>query len=113
MTSLKKEEMRIPDSTASHHASIKFESNPQTSSKHLHKKPTCQSETEHLGPINQQENLKNSIVLEKGLNFNVAVDKLKPEDVIPKIEIALSEIDKTTADEVWAQCALTLKLQKR
>ncbi|CAH8868385.1 unnamed protein product [Trichobilharzia szidati] len=51
-------------------------------------------------------------VLEKGLNFNVSLDKLKPEDVIPKIEIALSGIDKTTADEVRAQCALTLKRQK-
>nr|CAH8828957.1 unnamed protein product [Trichobilharzia regenti] len=30
----------------------------------------------------------------------------------PKIEIALNWIDKTTAEEVRAQCALTLKRQK-
>ncbi|VDP98379.1 unnamed protein product [Trichobilharzia regenti] len=46
-------------------------------------------------------------VLEKGLNFNASVDKLKPEDVIPKIEIALSGIDKTATEEVRAQCELT------
>nr|CAH8831623.1 unnamed protein product [Trichobilharzia regenti] len=52
-------------------------------------------------------------VLEKGLNFNVTVNKLKPEDVIPNIEATLNSIDKTTAEEVRAQCALTLKNQKK
>nr|CAH8866712.1 unnamed protein product [Trichobilharzia regenti]CAH8866714.1 unnamed protein product [Trichobilharzia regenti] len=55
--------MRILDSTASHHPPIVYKSNPQTSSKHLHKKPTCQPETEHFGPINRRENQKfNSII---------------------------------------------------
>ncbi|VDQ04148.1 unnamed protein product [Trichobilharzia regenti] len=40
------------------------------------------------------------------------VSKLKPEDVIPNKEVALSSIDKTTAEEVRAQSALTLKKQK-
>ncbi|VDQ15883.1 unnamed protein product, partial [Trichobilharzia regenti] len=44
-------------------------------------------------------------VLEKGLNFNVTVNKLKPEDVIPNIEVALGSIDKTKAEEIRAQCA--------
>ncbi|VDQ13699.1 unnamed protein product [Trichobilharzia regenti] len=52
-------------------------------------------------------------VLEKGPNFNVAVSKLKPEDVIPNIEVALGSIDKTNAEVVLAQCALTLKNQKK
>ncbi|CAH8450356.1 unnamed protein product [Heterobilharzia americana] len=52
-------------------------------------------------------------VLEKGLNFNITVDHLKPEDVIPSIEVALSSVDVTTAEQVRAQCALALKKQKK
>ncbi|CAH8290779.1 unnamed protein product, partial [Heterobilharzia americana] len=52
-------------------------------------------------------------VLEKGLNFNITVDHLKPEDVIPSIEVALSSVDVTTAEQVRAQCALALKKKQK
>ncbi|VDQ04804.1 unnamed protein product [Trichobilharzia regenti] len=49
-------------------------------------------------------------VFGKGLNFAVAFNPLKAEDVIPSKEVALSEMDKTTSDEqVGAQCDLSLK----
>ncbi|CAH8635757.1 unnamed protein product [Heterobilharzia americana] len=52
-------------------------------------------------------------VLKKGLSFSVAASELLPDDVIPKVEMALSSVDEAVADEVRAQCAVRLKRQKK
>ncbi|VDQ09702.1 unnamed protein product [Trichobilharzia regenti] len=49
----------------------------------------------------------------KGLNFTIFVNRLKPEGIIDIREVALSKIDKTTAEQVRAQCVLTIKRQKK
>ncbi|VDQ03565.1 unnamed protein product [Trichobilharzia regenti] len=51
-------------------------------------------------------------LLEEGLHFNIKVSELKPEDVNPNIEIALSLRNKATAENLRAQCTLTLKKKK-